>query len=84
MRKTTFSGAIVLAGMFLSPAMAQAQTQAQGPAPAATNPRYDPELAKRLGADDRGMRTYLMCFLKTGPLKVDDQARRAELMKGRE
>ena len=82
MRKTTFSGAIVLAGMFLSPAMAQAQTQAQGPAPAATNPRYDPELAKRLGADDRGMRTYVMCFLKTGPLKVDDQARRAELMKG--
>ena len=46
------------------------------------NPAYDAELAKRLGADDMGMRQYVMCFLKTGPLKVDDAAKRAELMKG--
>ncbi|HET8797242.1 MAG TPA: YciI family protein, partial [Thermoanaerobaculia bacterium] len=26
-----------------------------------------PELAKRLGADERGMRTYVLCILKTGP-----------------
>jgi uncharacterized protein len=45
-------------------------------------PGYDAELAKRLGADDMGMRQYVMCFLKTGPLKVDDAAKRAELMKG--
>lgn len=44
--------------------------------------KYDAELAKRLGADERGMREYVMCFLKTGPLKVDDAAKRAELMKG--
>ncbi|HVS31733.1 MAG TPA: YciI family protein [Thermoanaerobaculia bacterium] len=29
--------------------------------------RFDAELAKRLGADERGMRTYVMCILKTGP-----------------
>ena len=29
--------------------------------------RFDPELAKRLGADDRGMRNYVLCILKTGP-----------------
>lgn len=29
--------------------------------------RYDPELAKRLGADERGMRMYVLCILKTGP-----------------
>lgn len=46
------------------------------------NPNYDEALAKRLGADERGMRQYVMCFLKTGPLKVDDAAKRAELMKG--
>ena len=46
------------------------------------NPNYDDSLAKRLGADERGMRQYVMCFLKTGPLKVDDAAKRAELMKG--
>jgi uncharacterized protein YciI len=28
---------------------------------------YDPELAKRVGADERGMRMYVLCILKTGP-----------------
>lgn len=28
---------------------------------------YDPELAKKLGADERGMKTYVLCILKTGP-----------------
>lgn len=35
-------------------------------APAA-EPSFDPELAKRLGADERGMKTYVLCILKTGP-----------------
>jgi uncharacterized protein YciI len=34
---------------------------------AAEKPSFDPELAKRLGADDRGMRMYVLCILKTGP-----------------
>lgn len=46
------------------------------------NPNYDSALAKKLGADDLGMRQYVMCFLKTGPLKVEDKAKQAELMKG--
>ncbi|MEO8034146.1 MAG: YciI family protein [Acidobacteriota bacterium] len=29
--------------------------------------RFDSELAKRLGADERGMRMYVLCILKTGP-----------------
>jgi uncharacterized protein YciI len=29
--------------------------------------KYDAELAKKLGADERGMRMYVMCVLKTGP-----------------
>ncbi len=45
------------------------------------NPIYDAELARKLGANDYGLRQYIMCFLKTGPLKVDD-AKRAELMRG--
>jgi uncharacterized protein YciI len=28
---------------------------------------YDAELAKRLGADERGMKSYVLCILKTGP-----------------
>ncbi|HLA94935.1 MAG TPA: YciI family protein [Pyrinomonadaceae bacterium] len=45
-------------------------------------PTYDAELAKKLGADELGMRQYVMCFLKTGPLKVEDKAKQGELMKG--
>ncbi|HEV2720234.1 MAG TPA: YciI family protein [Thermoanaerobaculia bacterium] len=28
---------------------------------------FDPELAKKLGADEHGMRMYVLCILKTGP-----------------
>ena len=28
---------------------------------------FDPELAKKLGADERGMKMYVLCILKTGP-----------------
>ena len=31
------------------------------------NPTYDAELAKKLGADDIGMRSYVLVILKTGP-----------------
>lgn len=31
------------------------------------NPHYDEDLAKRLGADDYGMKSYFLVILKTGP-----------------
>jgi uncharacterized protein len=34
---------------------------------AAAAPAFDPELAKKLGADERGMKMYVLCILKTGP-----------------
>jgi uncharacterized protein YciI len=34
---------------------------------AAEKTAFDPELAKRLGADERGMKMYVLCILKTGP-----------------
>ncbi len=34
---------------------------------AAKTPAFDPELAKKLGADERGMKAYVLCILKTGP-----------------
>ena len=33
----------------------------------AQQPTFDPDLAKKLGADERGMRTFVLCILKTGP-----------------
>jgi len=38
-----------------------------GPPVMAEESRFDAELAKRLGADERGMRMYVLCILKTGP-----------------
>ena len=49
---------------------------------ASASATYDAALAAKLGADERGMKSYVMCFLKTGPLKVDDANKRAELMRG--
>ena len=37
------------------------------PALKPVNSNYDAELAKKLGADERGMKMYVMCILKTGP-----------------
>jgi uncharacterized protein len=34
---------------------------------AAQDRTHDPELAKRLGADERGMKMYVFCILRTGP-----------------
>ncbi len=34
---------------------------------APARPAYDADLAQKLGADERGMRTYVLCILKTGP-----------------
>ena len=45
---------------------------------------YDEELAKELGGDDYGMKSYVLVILKTGPQdeKITDKEKRAELFKG--
>jgi uncharacterized protein YciI len=40
---------------------------------AATASTYDPELAQKLGADERGMKMYVLCILKTGPKDAEIQ-----------
>lgn len=37
-----------------------------------TKPVYDAELAKKLGADEYGMKKYVMAFLKRGPHRPTD------------
>lgn len=53
---------------------------------AAEAPRltYDAALAERLGADDLGMRSYVLAILKTGPQDgvITDKDQRAELFAG--
>ena len=40
---------------------------------------YDSVLAKKLGADDYGMKQYVIAFLKSGPEKIKDSAARMEI-----
>lgn len=51
-------------------------------APPTAAPQYDAELAKSLGADERGMRSYVLVILKTGPNKVTDKEARAKMFQG--
>lgn len=41
--------------------------------PLAAAEKFDEELAKRVGADERGMRKYVLCILKTGPKDAEVQ-----------
>lgn len=50
-------------------------------APAAA-PTYDAELAKRHGADERGMRRYVLVVLKSGPTRVPDGEARTAMFAG--
>ena len=45
---------------------------------------FDQKLADSLGADERGMKNYMLVILKTGPndAKITDKTERAELFKG--
>lgn len=43
---------------------------------------HDAELARRLGADDYGMRSYVLVLLKTGPNRVPDGPERDEMFRG--
>lgn len=39
-----------------------------------TNPNYDSTLAKKYGADERGMKSYVLVILKTGSSTITDKA----------
>lgn len=46
------------------------------------NSEYDSLLARKLGADEYGMKNYIFVLLKTGPTVVEPGARRDSLFKG--
>lgn len=46
------------------------------------NPDYDPELAASLGADEYGMKSYVLVILKTGSVQIEDQEELNSIFKG--
>lgn len=67
-------------------AIALAGAAAASPAAAQSPPgppgSYDAELAARLGADDNGMRSYVLVVLKTGPTPLPKGPERDEMFRG--
>lgn len=64
-----------------------AQTTAQGNTNAhataqENKPEYDSTLAAKLGADERGMKTYVLVILKSGPAAIEDKELRDSLFRG--
>jgi uncharacterized protein YciI len=79
MKKSLF---ILSIAFLLSLSSAYTFGQTQPPAKPAA-PAYDPELAKKLGADERGMKMYVMCILKTGPKDAEIKGKeRADIFAG--
>ena len=68
----------LLAVVLLAWGCAHVPGSAEATAPAT----YDAALAKEVGADERGMRGYVLVVLKTGPTRVPAGPERSEMFKG--
>lgn len=68
---------LICASLLLTPALSRSQASAD-----AAKPVYDAELARSVGADELGMRKYVLVVLKTGPNKLPAGAERDEMYKG--
>lgn len=71
---------VLLAGLALLVLLARLAPAGAAEAPAA--PAYDPALAQRLGADDYGMRAYVLVILKTGPKRMAEGPDRDAMFRG--
>jgi len=56
--------------------------RAEEPAPGHVAPAYDEALARRLGADEHGMRRYVLVILRTGPKRMPDGKERDAMFAG--
>lgn len=69
----------VLAAIVALSQLAQAQTPAT---PEAASSKFDPALAAQVGADEHGMRHYVLVVLKTGPNRMPDGPQRDAMFQG--
>ena len=72
---------IALATCAVSLLLAVGAVRAQGSGEPGRVP-FDPELARSVGADENGMRRYVLVVLKTGPTRVPDGPERDDMFKG--
>jgi|SRR6478609_217494 len=68
--------------MLIAAALAALLSQPHCAFAQAPSPDYDPALAKHVGADEYGMRNYVLVILKTGPNKMPAGPERDAMFKG--
>lgn len=73
---------VLLTVGLLVAATAVAQTAQPTSPPASTPNAFDEPLAQRLGADDYGMKRYVLVILKTGPNKMPPGVERDAMFRG--
>ena len=78
LRPAVLAIGLVIAGL----ASASDSPEAAKASASAAAPTYDAELAKRHGADERGMRRYVLVVLKSGPTRVPDGEARTAMFAG--
>lgn len=71
------SRTVALAALVFLGTTARATDAGSGPAPG-----YDAALAQRVGANENGMRQYVLVILKTGPNRVADGEERDAMFRG--
>ncbi len=47
-----------------------------------SNPKYNKQLADSLGADEYGMKMYVLVILKTGKVKIENKQQQDSLLRG--
>jgi uncharacterized protein YciI len=73
---------LTIATVFAAGLVLSAGLHAEERAPEPAVPVYDAALAKRLGADEHGMRRYVLVILKTGPKRMPDGKERDAMFAG--
>ena len=78
----TLATSILIAAIGALGIAAAAAANAPTTAAGSTAPNFDAALAQRLGADEHGMRSYVLVILKTGPTPTPKGDKRNEMFKG--
>ena len=73
---------ITTAACVIALAIVAPNALAQDAAATAAKPVFDAALAKKTGADENGMRRYVLVILKTGPTRVPDGDARKAMFAG--
>lgn len=81
MQSRSLLSLITIAGLFILACKPEAKVETSTTESAAEEFAYDSILAAKVGADDYGMRKYVMAFLKAGPNTDMDSATAAQLQR---